>query len=272
VENGLIKAFFSLLFCISVVSAEMHSSKYIQILDTHKLKQSEVSALAYKNNKLYALSNNAELYVYSLNIHNFKIINLQLIEKKILRNKKNHKLQDKKEDSEGLCFKNNDLLVSFERENRIELYDIDARKKKNVKIDPLLRDKKSYREANQGLESVAYNKKYGVITAPELPLKNQSLSTIYSKKKSWSFREKGHITAIEFMSENRVLVLLRDKALVSVNLSKCINGLCKSKKLMRVKGSFEGLTKIKDNIYMMVNDNDGSYFQKTHLVLFEVRD
>jgi len=250
----------------------MHSSKYIKILDTKKLKQSEISALAYKNDRLYVLSNKADIYVYNLSIKNSKIAELHFIEKKTLRNKKNHKLQNKKEDSEGLCFKENDLLVSFERKNRIELYSLDARKKKDVKIHPLLKDKKNYREENQGLESVAYNKRYGVITAPEIPLKKQKLSTIYSKKKSWSFKENGHITAIEFISENRVLVLLRDKALVSVDLSKCIDGLCESKKLIKVKGSFEGLTKIKDNIYMMANDNDGSYFQKTHLVLFEIRD
>ena len=69
----------------------------------------------------------------------------------------------------------------------------------------------------------------------------------------------------------------RITTLSKVYLDKCNDGLCKSVVLAKLdskKGwnidNFEGLTKISDNQYLMVSDDNDSMFQKTLLVLFEV--
>ena len=182
------------------------------------------------------------------------------------------------------------MLVSFERKHRVELFSLNAVKIKKIKIHKSLRDSENYESKNKGLESVAYSKRYGVITAPELPLKHEKRKyhTLYSKDKTWKFKAEGSITALEFMDENRVLVLLREfneftrKRVITlreVNLNKCQKRVCESKILATFDSSdgwridnFEGLTKVDKNKYLIVSDDNGSFFQKTLLVLFEVVD
>lgn len=278
----------------------INSSKYmnINILDSKELKFeslngidfTEVSALAYKSSRLYALSDKGYLYHLSIEIKNSKIKQLSLEKAFKLKNKKSKELKKKKRDSEGLMFLGDDLLISFEKKHRVELYSLNAVKIKNIKIDKNLRDSENYKSENKGLEAVTYSKKYGVITAPELPLKhkNRAYHTLYSKDKRWKFKAEGSITALEFMDEDRVLVLQRElnklsrkrvSILSEVNLNDCEKRKCKSKTLARFDSSdgwhldnFEGLTKVGKNRYLMISDDNGSFFQKTLLVLFEIVD
>ena len=88
------------------------------------------------------------------------------------------------------------------------------------------------------------------------------------------------------MKSDRVLVLLREfnkfsrkrvTTLCEVNLNKCKRGICQSEILARLDSSdgwhldnFEGLTKVGKNRYLMISDDNGSFLQKTLLVLFEI--
>lgn len=207
-----------------------------------------------------------------------------------LLSKKAKPLKKKKRDSEGLAFFGDNLLISFERKHRVDLYALDGVKIKKVVIHVDLRDTENYDGENKGLESVTYSKKYGVITAPEIPLitANNPNHTIYAKNKTWSFKSRGNITSIEFMNEDDVMILLREfnyftrnrvSYLVRLNLASCENSFCKSQVLATMDSSkgwvvdnFEGLTKLYDNLYLMVSDDNSSIFQKTLFVLFEVKN
>ncbi|MCD6190834.1 MAG: esterase-like activity of phytase family protein [Sulfurimonas sp.] len=278
----------------------MSSSNYmhINILDSKELKfealdgieVTELSALAYKDSTLYALSDKGYLYHFEIGIKKSKIKKLSLKKAFKLKNKSGKKLKKKKRDSEGLVFLGDNLLISFERKHRVELFSLNSVKIKKIKINKSLRDSENYESKNKGLEAVAYSKKYGVITAPELPLKNedQEYHTLYAKDKTWKFKAEGSITALEFMDRERILVLLREfnefsrkrvTTLCEINLNNCKKSVCKSKVLARLDSSdgwsidnFEGLARISDNRYLMISDDNGSFFQKTLLVLFEIVD
>ncbi len=278
----------------------MSSLKYmdINILDSKELKfeavdgieVTELSALAYKDSTLYALSDKGYLYHFDIDIKKSKIKKLSLKKAFKLKSKSGKKLKKKKRDSEGLVFLDDDLLISFERKHRIELFSVNSVKIKNIKINKSLRDSENYDSKNKGLEAVTYSKKYGVITAPELPLKheNRLYHTLYAKDKTWKLKAEGNITALEFIDKDRVLVLLREfngftrkrvMTLREVALDKCKKSVCESKVLARLDSSdgwkidnFEGLTKVGKNRYLMISDDNGSFFQKTLLVLFEIVD
>ena len=234
------------------------------------LKITEISALSYNNNTLYALSDRGYLYAFSLNIKNKKINFIKIKSAKKLKNKKGKKLKNKKRDSEGLYFIEDKLLISFERKPRIVYFSLDGIKIKNAKINQELLDKDNYRGSNKMLEAVTYSKKYGVLTAPELPLTSQAKCEhkLYTHKSTYKFLACGNITALEFISEDEVLILFRDLKLIIFNL--------KNSKTDEIKFRhdfkdyiFEGLTKVGENLYLIVNDNHGKT-QKTLFVLFEL--
>ncbi len=301
----LFTLFCSLSLSANIVEYEIRpkgldSSRYmgINILDAKELKfkalngieVTELSALAYKDSTLYALSDKGYLYHFNLSIQNSNIKKLSLQKAFRLKNSKGNKLKKKKRDSEGLTFLDDNLLISFERKHRVELFSLNAVKIKKIKINKALRDVQNYESKNKGLEAVSYSQKYGVITSPELPLKdeNSRYHRIYSKERIWKFKAEGSVVALEFIDKDRVLVLLRDfneftrkrvTVLSEVNLNKCFKGVCQSRTLARLDSSdgwdidnFEGLTKVSKNRYLMISDDNGSFFQKTLLVLFEIVD
>jgi hypothetical protein len=264
----------------------------IKILDVKRLRFSDVnelSALAYKNNTLFALSDQGILYQFEIKILNNKINKLFLKEKYLLKNKKNRVFKKKKRDSEGLCFYKKGFLISFERKNRILYCSKYGKKILKLKINSLLENNKNYRSENKGLESVVYSKRYGLITTPEYPLKiaDKRYHTLYAKDRVWKFFAEGAVTDMSFINETNLLVLLREYSyftqhrvtlLVEVNLDLCDkNNLCKSEVLAKLdsdKGwkidNFEGLTKVGKNKFLMISDNNDFIFQKTLLVLFEI--
>ena len=307
-KNSTDKIIFLLLFSWQLLFAgmtafeikpnSMKESSYekIKILDSKRLefddisgvKISELSGLVYKNGYLYAVSDRGYLVVFRLLIKHNKIIKLTFVHKYKLR-KKHSKIHH--HDSEGLALKGNDLLVSFEGKERVNLFTTKGIKVKKMQINKILQNTKLYESRNKGLEGVAYNKKYGIITAPEEPLKNvdKKYHRLYSSTNIYKFQACGSITGLEFIDENNVLVLLRRfhffppsryTALVKVNLSSCNkNHLCKSELLAAFdsnKGwnidNFEGVTKVGKNRFIMVSDDNNNMFQKTLLVLFEIRE
>ncbi len=261
---------------------------HIKILDAKELKYfpsdvREISALAYDDNILYALGDKGFLYHFDINISKKKIQNLSL--QKVIKLKDNRYKSLKKSwrDSEGLVFFRDKLLISYEKEPRVELYRLDGSKIKTKKINKALRKKEKYKSANQGLEAVACNKKYGIVTAPESPLKGKDKKkhTLYAKNKTWKFPAKGSITALEFMSKNEIMILQRDYnylTLQRVTVLSKLNLKTSAYEILAVMDSrdswnidnFEGLTKVSKKKYLMISDDNDNFFQKTLLVLFEV--
>jgi len=275
-----------------VKSMQIHilDSKELKFKKLHGIKVTELSALAYNEGTLYALSDRGKLFHFALNIENEKIESLVLKQAYNLKNRKHKDLKKDMRDSEGLAFVDGSLVISFETQPRVELFSLEGVKREEKKIHKDLRDKKRYQNENKALEAVAYSEKYGVVTAPEVALKrkDKAYHTLYAEKKSWDFLACGNITALEFINENELLVLERvyDKkslkgfiALTKVFLDACNNGVCNSKLLAKLESkkgwridNFEGLSKVAQNRYLMISDDNDSKNQKTLLVLFEISD
>ena len=307
-KNSTDKIIFLLLFSWQLLFAGMtafdirpaamqkNSYEKITILDSKRLefdditgvKISELSGLAYKNGLLYAVSDKGYLVLFRLRLERDKIKKLTFVHKYKLR-KKHSKIHH--HDSEGLALKGNDLLISFEGKERVNLFTTKGVKIKKMPINTTLQKQKLYESKNKGLEGVAYNKKYGIITAPEEPLKNvdKKYHRLYSNTNVYKFQAYGSITGLEFIDKDNILVLLRRfnffppsrySALVKVDLSSCDkNHLCKSEELAAFDSNegwnidnFEGVTKVGKNRFLMVSDDNNNIFQKTLLVLFEIKE
>jgi len=284
---------FADIVSFSITPKEYHSRK-VKILDAKKLNFSDVhelSGLTYIKGHLYAVSDQGILYLFDIKLEKDKIAALSLQKQYRLTNKNSEPFKKKKRDAESICIYKKGFLISFEGKNRVLYCSVKGQKLKKMKLNVLLNDKRRYQDANKGLESVVYSKKYGILTAPELPLKgnNQNYHTIYARKKIWKFKAKGAVTDITFMDTDRVIVLLREysyftrhrvTSLVRVNLNKCDNrSVCQSEILALLDSAngykidnFEGLTKVGKNKFLMVSDDNENFFQKTLLVLFEVKN
>ena len=272
------------------MSIHILDSKELRFEKLSGIKITEISALAWNDGVLYALSDKGSLFHFELDIQNNTLKSLKLQKAFELKNKKNKELKKEKRDSEGLVFFDNSLFVSFETQPRVERFSLKGVKIEDEKIHKDLENKNKYKDENKALEAVAYSQKYGVITAPEIALKkkDERYHTLYAKEKTWDFLACGNIAAMEFINEDTLLVLERvyDKKtlegvvyLTKVSLDGCKNGVCSSKQLAKLdskKGwridNFEGLTKVAKNKYLMISDDNDSRFQKTLLVLFEIVD
>ena len=270
----------------------------IRILDTktlsfkpmNEMAFSDISALAYDEQRgLFALSNKGYLFNLDLQIEQKKITRLELKEAHALRTKKGKKLKKKKRDAEGMALGEEGLIISFERKPKVSLYDFKGKKIKNYPLAHELQDIDNYVRANKALESVAIHPVFDVITAPEAPLKgeDEKFHTLYSLQKRWRFKASGEITAIELMPDNNLLVLERDYNvfrghsiwLSKVDIMACETETCPSENLVTLKRSdgwkldnFEGLTRIKDDLYLMISDDNGNFLQKCIIVLFEINN
>ena len=276
--------FLFVLFFLNILEAKL---TILDVFEYNSDTISELSALAYNDNTLYALSDYGVLHHFDLKIINNKIKKINLIKSYKLKNKHSNILKKKKRDSEGLVYLKNNLYISFERVPRVEKYSLNGVKLDKIKLPKILNNIDNYNSKNDALEALTYSKKYGFITAPESPFKDKNFHTIYTtKNKIFKFKTSGKITALEFIDKHSILVLERKynfftrelKITISkVLLNRCKSNICKSKKLKVLTSSnttfldnYEGLTKIKDNLFLMVSDDNNSYLQKTYFVLFSI--
>jgi hypothetical protein len=160
-------------------------------------------------------------------------------------------------------------------------------------LPKLLKNSHNYRSKNKSLESLAWHKKYGILTATEWALSkdHKKLQSIYALSgKTWHFaaekEDRTGVVAMEVMDDGNVLVMERSYTgmlnplvvtLKKVFIQNCKTKVCKSQVLAKMnshKGwnldNFEGLARVGKNRYVMVSDNGDNFFQKTLLLYFEV--
>ncbi len=262
------------------------------------IKFAEISDLAYdkKHDLLYMVSDKGILYSFRCHFTKDKMT-LHPLRAGYLKDRKGKRLRKWKRDSEGMCLdKRGRLLISFEGDVKIAWFHKNGTKFGwMIRTFPLpkeLRKIKHYRSKNKSLEALAWHSEYGILTAPEWPLKryHKKAHTIYSLKgKRWFFRAekeaRSSVTALETMDDGNLLVLERSftgilepfvVTLKQVSLSKCPRE-CPSKVIAKFnthKGwdidNFEGLCRVAPHRYLMVSDNGDNFYQKTLLVYFEV--
>ena len=281
----------------------------IKILDQKQLsfekikgiKFAEVSDVAYykKTQTLYLLSDKGLLYGF--NAHFSDTVDMLIPMNAVkLKSKKGKRFKKWKRDSEGLVLDGKGkLLVSFEGKAKIGWFHKNSVKYgtliRKYRLPKVLQNIKNYRSKNKSLESVAWHKKYGILTATEWPLKrdDKKKQTIYALSgKKWHFKAepegKSAVVAMEVMDDGNILVLERSYTgllnpvvitLKKVYINHCVNKYCPTKVLAKMnnhKGweldNFEGLARVGKNRYVMVSDDNENFFQRTLLIYFEVTD
>ncbi len=265
----------------------------IRFASDHGIPFFGISDLAYdgKRNLLYAVSDNGWLYTLNVKIADGKIEKVERVDTVVLRDKKGRKLEGKKwRDAEGMTWTSEGLLISFERKPRVVLYEPSGRYIKKFKLPKPLRKAKTYRGKNAMLEAVAWHPEFGLLTAPEKPLEkgDRKFHTLYSKNEHWKIPAWGSLTAMEVTPRGNLLVLERryDKwtgdreiRLSLVRLGHCKGHVCRKEIIADLKtregwklDNFEGLTRVKEDRYLMVSDDNDNPFQKTVLLLFEISE
>jgi hypothetical protein len=272
----------------------------------NSLPITEISDIAWDQdeNLLYAVSDEGLLYWLTLIIKENKINTLKVIAAKQLKDINGTVLSGKNSDSEGLTLLNannqkkgdTQLIISFENKPRIARVTTQGQLLTSLKIPQKISKKKFFKDKNKALESVIAHPKYGILTAAEQPLKSQPLmlQTIYSNTgQEWHYNIKTNInsaiTGLEVLPNGDLMILERAYrnpitplviTLRRLKLEKCNNlQLCETDILARFNGidgwnldNFEGITRVNDNQYLIVSDNNNNPFQSTIWVLFEITD
>lgn len=278
-------------------------TKYIKILDQKELKFGQISGIGFaeasdlaydpERNKLYMVGDEGILYAFSTRLTD-KIEAITPLYAKVLSDQNGNNLPKNLADSEGLEIDTDgNLIISFEKTPRIERYSPNGKRIGKIPTSQNISVVGRYRKANKMLESVTYHKKYGFLTAPELPFigVHPSLKTIYSNGgKSWSYRSanipNNSITALQSMDNGNLLILERAKngalspitiTLRELYLDQPMGRYYKTERLLTMSSkdgwvldNFEGLARVGNNRYLMISDNNDTIFQKTILVYFEI--
>ncbi|WP_287601826.1 esterase-like activity of phytase family protein [Thiothrix sp.] len=263
------------------------------------VKIGELSGIAWDADEqlLYAVSDRGAVFHFQLTWDGNRISAAEPVYAANLLDSKGQRVRKGRRDSEGLAVLNanngkvgdSQLLISFEGEPRIIRFSPAGRAIKNMELPRQLGDVRQLRKPNDGLESVAFHSRYGLLTAPESPLKGKprTLHTLYGLSKSWSFNaypaENSSITALETLPDGNMLVLERawsgfpNPLVVSLrylDFKQCPKkGACPIHDIqvfssLLALDNFEGLTHVDGNRYLMISDDGGGDWQRTLLTAF----
>jgi len=300
------KLIFFLFFIIGLNAYEIMpiaSNYQVKIIKQKNLKYtidgnklSEISDLVYDKNSstLYMISDKGILFTFNANFNN-KGFTLKPQHSYKLRDKNGKILKGNNRDSEGLALNDKgELYISFERITKIIHFTKDGKVIKEVKLPKGL-EVVEVSSANKSLESLAWSKKYGFITALEYPKEgvNRSNQTIYTTKGyKWRLKmenvKRNGISEIEVMDDGNLLILERafnwfigkfEVNLVKLNIKNCkTNQYCPKEVVLKLKinnffnmENFEGLTKIGHNKYLLISDDNNNILAVTKLVYFELK-
>jgi hypothetical protein len=154
-----------------------------------------------------------------------------------------------------------------------------------------LADAKQYSKKNSRLEAVAFDKRHGMLTAPERPLVGQpeNLHTLYAADgTSWSFeafQPDSRLKAIQKLPDGNLLILERTREekggastarLRYLDFAACsAKGECQLTELSAAPdemlvNNFEGLARLSDDLFLIVTDKTRKDAEPTTFVLFKV--
>ncbi len=287
------------------LAPERYDDSKMEILDSVVLSLSridgidfrDISALAYDSDRdlLYMLGDKGALFAMRPKIKKGRIEALEPVWGKYLRSKEGRRLLKPYRDSEGMAIlrdkERKALLISFEHTPRIALLGTDAKVKKRFDLPSPLRPKYAYQGRNRMLEGVTVDPVYGIVTAPELPLRSQKRGYhgIYGPKGMICMipsSEGYSITELESIGKREMVILERRLDMThfgfDIRLRKVFlkpqKGVCPTLKLLEMKKSggwrtdnFEGLCRYRGDLFLMISDDNANPFQRTILTLFRLR-
>jgi len=286
----------------------------IRLLGTLKLAPVEpdnlpmagLSGLAFDEdeNILYALSDLGRIYHLRPRFENAMLKELSVLAVYRLRDAQGKPLKGRQADSEGLTALNErntvtgdtELVISFERMHRILRFNPQGKYLGSIKLPPRLAEKNHYRSANQGLESITFDPRLGLLTATERPLKDAPAGSvdIFALSRPgqyWRYplapEPNAALVAMEALADGSILTLERAHGAFFVpfiTTLKHIHSLGPGRgetvsvetvaRLSTSQGwdldNFEGLTRHTGNRFFMISDDNGVIYQSTLLSYFEV--
>ena len=187
------------------------------------------------------------------------------------------------------------LHISFEESPRIDKYTASGEYLGSHELPASLKAPENYAGDNQELEALTEHPQYGMITAPERPLRNSGTQhfSLYGIDGSiWHYPSLDHqhsaLVGMETMPNGNLLVLerrfasmfqpivfaLRELNLANPNRHEA-NLVREVIKFSSSDGwkidNFESVSHHRDNRYFVVSDDNESVFQKTLLVYLQIK-
>jgi hypothetical protein len=271
------------------------------------IRLTELSGLAWDDDEqlLYAISDQGYLFHLQPFFVKNVLVAVNPVSAYSLRNKRGKRLPSL--DAEGLAIlKNNngrtgdtELLISFERRPQIARFRVDGQKLNDYTLPTKLQKINNYYNSNKMLESVTRHPRFGILTAPEWPLKfkqktyslkGQHQHTLFALKGNmkWTFpaysAPNSAIVALETLNDESILIL--ERAFVSFYRPLIIslrqlwlfkNGTTTHQQIAVFDSrqgwyidNFEGLTHHQGPYFFIVSDDNDSSFQTTLLSYWEL--
>lgn len=268
------------------------------------LPANELSGLAWDEDEqlLYAVSDKGHLVHLRPQFKDGILTGVDFLHAYPLLDEQGRKLKHGLTDAEDLAIRNADngkhgdseLVVSFEGTPRLTRHRPDGTWIGEEALPVVLRDKRNYQGTNAELEAVALHPQFGLLTAPQKPLKTESagLMSLYAQSgRQWQFApidtEDSDIVSLAVTPKNEVLILERRYknffmpiifAVRRVRLEEQPEGgLLTVEDVARFTNTegfqidnFEGLAHHQGNRYFMISDDNNSAIQQTLLLYFEI--
>jgi hypothetical protein len=261
----------------------------------------ELSGLAWDEDEqlLYAVSDGGILHHFRIRLDGSRIAEVQPVFSVPLATVAGKTSGGPVTNAEGLTALNDDngvqtdteLLIAFEDGPAIARFTPQGRWIADIALPGRLADAKQYSKKNSRLEAVAFDKRHGVLTAPERPLVGQpeNLHTLYAADgTSWSFeafQPDSRLKAIQKLPNGNLLILERTREekggastarLRYLDFAACsADGECQLAELSAAPdamlvNNFEGLARLSDDLFLIVTDKTRKDAEPTTLVLFKV--
>lgn len=254
----------------------------------------QLSALAWDKDEqlLYALSDRGTLFHFRVSFSGNELGTVEPVHAAPIRTTRSA-AGDRGVDTEDLALANHDngrkgdteLFVVTERNPGYLHLRASGDLIREMPVPAPLRNPGNFQKANQGLESVLLHPRHGLLTAPEAPLRDApaDMHTLYGEERTWMFERhspEARLKAMTLLPNGDALVLERTRSPTSkvmiaslrqVSLNDCApHQTCRVKDeivLPAERNNFEGLTHIKEQYFLMVNDHNSKDGQGGVLLL-----
>ncbi len=251
---------------------------------------------------LYALADSGSLFhlrpIFSAGL----LTDVQIVAAYPLLNAKGKPLRPPLADSESLAITKGSngvpgdsvLIVSFEGQPRIARYTPTGKWLQDESLPPSLRDADRYANSNKALESLTLHGQWGLLTAPEWPLREGPTGYVpifsLTAKRSWLYplykapnSALVDMTALpdgSLLTLERAFVSLLHPVVISLRRTSLPANPTKPLQVEEVAvfdtsqgwllDNFEGLARHREQRFFMVSDDNRSALQSTLLVYFEL--
>jgi len=291
----------------SFMQIRLHGAVQMNHPVVNGIETASLSGLAWDEDEqiLYAISDMGELFHLRPIIQNHVLKDVEVLKAYVLTDTEGKKLPKDSTDSEGLSLLNgnngvkgdSELIISFERKPKITRVRPDGMQLDEYTLPETLQNSKLYVNNNKMLESVTLHPEFGILTAPEYPLKNfpQDKITVFSLDgQQWQFPRhtapNSAVVAMEALADGSLLVMERAyvspllpliMSLRQVELKHCVDCEAGENPVQDIAifnsalgwhvDNFEGLTHHQGSFFFMVSDdNNNRITQKTLLNYFEM--